>query len=105
MQATTILYLENLVRSAWLTVYLLKKPTSFSLRIGNSKASDALHQEFHSVGMLKRGKMSVGRVLATDGVGAYDTNTGRFGALGLQLSAACTRVTIPEPKRLAVGKD
>ena len=28
----------------------------------------------------------------------YDTNTGRLGALGLQLSAACTRVTISEPK-------
>jgi len=28
---------------------------------------------------------------------SYDTNTGRLGALGLQLSAACTRVTISEP--------
>ena len=28
----------------------------------------------------------------------YDTNTGRFGGLGLQLSAACTRVTSSEPK-------
>jgi hypothetical protein len=49
---------QNLTFSAVLTVYLLNKPTSFSLRIGNSNASDAHHQAFHSAGMLKRGKMS-----------------------------------------------
>ena len=57
-EADNFLKRQKLTLSDGLTVYLLNKRTSISLRSGNSNVSDACHQAFHSVGTLKRGKMS-----------------------------------------------